>query len=547
MRVPRALFVSVAAVSLIGAAAWAQNLLNEDGADGPALTATDGLVQQEVVKELVESAREDAQRIAEPALAEPDDVKFGTADATTADSEVLSANKSHGILDFFRTLGLVVFTTPFNTFDGYGDGPFDPTETPPLAFGHRPTLQGNGLSLRVNGLDAQSCNECHTIVSHQPAPPELGIGGVGGLVNNAIILPSLIDVADSFDDRVSYVPGHDPDLPLVADGVADFNGRFANPPFLFGGGGVELLAKEMTYDLQQLLATAQAAPAGAVVQLDTHGVNFGYIKSLGGGAVELHPDGIGPEHIAGVPPEEVLVVRPFGRKGENFSMRDFDRGAMQFHFGLQPVEVVGANVDEDGDGHINEVTVAEMTLLHLFDVTNPRPFVETLDNDAQAGFGWFQNVGCASCHVPSIDTRTRWLPLAFPEVAHAPEDNIYIFLNMRHFGFKKGITTNGINVPLFSDLKRHDMGPGLEEDFELAEIPNEDFVTARLWGIADTAPYLHDGRATTLRQAIVMHGGEAAPVVTNFQALAPGQQNQLIHFLRQLRTPVDPNVSILPP
>jgi hypothetical protein len=531
------------------AALWAQ-LNSEDGADGAALTVTQGLDQDEVVAELQDLAREElaarGATVDDAAVAEPGSVEFGATSSkvAVASSGTLST-KSHGVLDFFRSLGLVVFTTPFNTHDGFGDGPFDPSETPPMAFGHRPTLQGNGLSLRVNGLDAQSCNECHTIVSHQPAPPELGIGGVGGLVNNAIIMPSLIDVADSFDDRVSYVAGHDPDLPLAFDGVADFNGRFANPPFLFGGGGVELVAKEMTQDLQNHLATAQAAPAGTIVQLDTHGVNFGYLQSQGGGAVDLHPDGIGPEDLTGVPAEEVLVVRPFGRKGENFSMRDFDRGAMQFHFGLQPVEVVG-NIDEDGDGHVGEVTVAEMTLLHLFDVTNPRPVQGKVSRDAKAGFDHFVASGCSDCHIPSINTHNKWLPLSHPEVAHDPTANAYIYLNMKHFGFANATSGPGVRVPLFSDLKRHDMGPGLAETFERAEIPNEDFITARLWGIADTAPYLHDGRATTLREAIVLHGGDAAYARNNFQGLNATQQGQLISFLRTLRTPADPNQDIVP-
>ena len=74
------------------------------------------------------------------------------------------------------------------------------------------------MLLRINGLDAQSCNECHTIVSNRSNPPTLGI------------MPTLLDVADSSDDRVHYVPGHNPDLPLTADGVADYSGRFANPP-----------------------------------------------------------------------------------------------------------------------------------------------------------------------------------------------------------------------------------------------------------------------------------------------------------------------------
>ena len=110
-------------------------------------------------------------------------------------------------LDDLRALGLSVFATPFNVHDGLGDGPFDPSGDDPLAFGQRPTLQGNGQHLRVNGLDAQSCNECHTIVSNRSRLPTLGIGGVGGVVQNAIIMPSLIDVADSSDDRVHFQGG----------------------------------------------------------------------------------------------------------------------------------------------------------------------------------------------------------------------------------------------------------------------------------------------------------------------------------------------------
>ena len=456
-------------------------------------------------------------------------------------------------LDQVRAMGLSVFSTPFNTHDGFGDGPFDPTEyddpngNDTLVFGHRPTLQGNGTLLRVNGLDAQSCNECHTIVSNATRPPELGLGGVGGMVQNAIIMPSLIDVADSFDDRVFFQSGHDPSLPLEFDGVADYNGRFANPPFLFGGGGVEALAKEMTADLQHLLQRARRRPPGTITRLVTHGVDFGHIVSLRGRNVRLEVEGLGPSagSYGGVPPEEVLVVRPFGRKGENFSMRDFDRGAMQFHFGIQPVEVVGAGIDEDRDGLADEVTVGEMTALHIFDVTNPRPFQDPPTAQTQQGAAVFAQVGCADCHRRFLDTESRWLPLAFPEVADDPDEHVYLEVDLVSVGFDPA-PGGGVRVPLFSDLKRHDMGPRLAETFERGEIANEDFITARLWGIADTAPYLHDGRATTLYEAIEFHGGEAQSARDGFLALSAADQEALIAFLNTLRTPVNANLDLVP-
>ena len=308
----------------------------------------------------------------------------------------------------------------------------------------------------------------------------------------------------------------------------------------------------MTANLQGLLQQAQAAPAGTVIALDTHGVHFGYVTSLGGGDVDLEPEGIGPVDYESVPPEEVLVVRPFGRKGENFTMRDFDRGAMQFHFGIQPEEVLAADpnvldpdADEDGDGLTNEVTVAEMSALHIFDVTNPVP-VKTYRTSTKSGIRTFLSIGCANCHRPALLTASRDLTLSHPEVAHDPSQNVYADIDLVDVGFLPNFF-GGVVVPLFADLKRHDMGPDLAETCEACtEISNSEFTTARLWGIADTAPYLHDGRATTLFEAIEMHGGEAQSARDTFIGLSEHEQAKLIAFLRTLRTPDAPNEELIP-
>ena len=100
-------------------------------------------------------------------------------------------------------------------------------------------------------------------------------------------------------------------------------------------------------------------------------------------------------------------------------------------------------------------------------------------------------------------------------------------------GFKR--RGQGIVVPMFADLKRHDMGPDLAEDF--GHPLDSFFTTARLWGVADTAPYLHDGRATTLTEAIMLHGGEAEDARNAFAALSDDDRGAVIAFLRQLRTP----------
>ena len=107
----------------------------------------------------------------------------------------------------------------------------------------------------------------------------------------------------------------------------------------------------------------------------------------------------------------------------------------------------------------------------------------------------------------------------------------------------------GVAVNLFSDLKKHDMGESLSETFSLAtEKQNREYITARLWGVADTAPYLHDGRAFTLGEAIAMHdnpGSEAQQAAQNFAALSDENKNKLLEFLLSLRTPTQPAKDLL--
>ena len=61
--------------------------------------------------------------------------------------------------------------------------------------------------------------------------------------------------------------------------------------------------------------------------------------------------------------------------------------------------------------------------------------------------------------------------------------------------------------------------------------------TPPLWGIADSAPYLHDGRAATLAEAIKLHAGQASSSANRFEGLSDVQKEELIAFLNTLRAP----------
>ena len=417
----------------------------------------------------------------------------GTGDIPNlGDDRITQEQITDGTLSLNEILnfGLKIFSTPFNKFDGYGDD--------------RPTLQDNTTFLRVNGLDAQSCLECHSVVSSATIPASFGVGGVGGSSSNVIFRPTKIKLNNG-----------------------DMNGRFINPPFLFGSGGVELLAKEMTIRLQERKAEALASPDKEVL-LEAKGVSFGTI------IVDKHGN-LDTSNIEGI--DQDLVVRPFGRKGEFATVRAFDRGAMQFHFGMQPVEVVGEGEDPDGDGVTDEILIGELSALHIFGTTLPKPEMVRSSEDLGRGFIIFRRIGCAECHRPFLNTNTSVLTYSYPEVEEDPTANTFRRIDLaRAANFR--LNQGGIEVPLFADLKRHDMGSELAESFE-GDVPRNEFTTARLWGVADTAPYLHDGRALTIIEAILMHGGEAETARNTFAALEDDEMQAVLSLLNSLRTPTE--------
>ncbi len=114
-----------------------------------------------------------------------------------------------------------------------------------------------------------------------------------------------------------------------------------------------------------------------------------------------------------------------------------------------------------------------------------------------AGAKAFDDVGCGKCHVP----------------------------------FLHG--TSG-DVRLYSDLLLHDMGPGLDDKIVQGDAGGADWRTTPLMGLGTHERYLHDGRAETLRDAILAHGGEAEIVRQRFFDLDDAEQRQVLAFLRTL-------------
>ncbi|MBM4197781.1 MAG: thiol oxidoreductase [Gammaproteobacteria bacterium] len=127
------------------------------------------------------------------------------------------------------------------------------------------------------------------------------------------------------------------------------------------------------------------------------------------------------------------------------------------------------------------------------------------------GEALFRASGCAGCHLPTLVTQEALVPELANQVFHP-----------------------------FTDLLLHDMGEGLADGRPDFLASGSEWRTAPLWGIGHTEEvsgfslYLHDGRARSLEEAILWHGGEAARARENFRTLSQDDRASLIAFLRSL-------------
>jgi CxxC motif-containing protein (DUF1111 family) len=90
---------------------------------------------------------------------------------------------------------------------------------------------------------------------------------------------------------------------------------------------------------------------------------------------------------------------------------------------------------------------------------------------------------------------------------------------------------------LFSDLGLHHMGTGLADGISQGNAGPDQFRTAPLWGVGQRVFFLHDGRTSSLLQAIQAHasqGSEANRVIENYEQLSRQDKQNLILFLRSL-------------
>lgn len=394
--------------------------------------------------------------------------------------------------DALFAFGDSLFEHEFRALDGYGESP-------------NPRLRRVHDGAR-GGLDTFSCAGCHFVG---------GPDGAGTATQNTY---------------------------FFGDGDTAGSAQIRNPPAVLGLGFVQALAAEMTFDLQRLqidgLALAAESNRSVDVPLTTRDVSFGHLVA--------RPDGtIDTTGIDGIDAD--LVVRPFGWKGRFATLRRTIEDAARVHFGIQshvlalgwmeePDPTLGDGPDwwdPDGDGEAREleegiVTAGAIYLAMLEGPVVIPPNDPTLRDRWAKGSVLMDTVQCTECH-----RREMLLKSPFWDEVSDTTDAEPIRLSLLQDG--EGPKPSPL-VQLYSDLKRHDMGPELADPHanDGSGVAASVFLTRPLWGLAETAPYLHDGRATTIPEAIAMHGGDATVSRDAYLALSDDEQADLHIFLLSL-------------
>ncbi|MEM8671486.1 MAG: di-heme oxidoredictase family protein [Planctomycetota bacterium] len=274
-------------------------------------------------------------------------------------------------------------------------------------------------------------------------------------------------------------------------------------------------------------------------------------------------------------------VGKFGWRGQTTSLDAFVRGACAGELGLQvtrtPQPSDAADETYASFGlDLNEKQVG-MLVSYIRDLPSPRmeTHLPTDRAEIREGKALFAKVGCAACHVENVlPARGIYSDLLLHDMgsllqapAPAPLGRSLASasrLAIPRFSRDNPLSPNGIpfstggyyGSPSSATPIPYRIGRPAEPQFPRGKVPSSVYETTNaneatwdllqrewrtppLWGVADSAPYLHDGRAATLDAAIRWHAGEASHAATKYRTLPPDAREKIITFLASLRAPAE--------
>ncbi len=421
--------------------------------------------------------------------------------------------------------------------------------------GGRPLSKGSGKAVsdpsrplkgvrafnRISGPDANSCQGCHNA-------PYGVTGGNGDFVTHAF------DRAERFD-FVTFDPAGTKSAKARTEALEEAAGLQAiaaarATPGLFGAGYVEMLARQITTDLQRIRDSLQPGQSKTLV---SKGISFGSLARRRDGRWDVSGvDGL-PEasvRVTATVRTPSLIVRPWLRDGRAVSIREVTNDLLNWHHGIQSTERFGRGTDPDGDGVVDEVTRADVSALAIFQATLPVPgrvipADAAVERAVLTGERLFDQLHCSTCHRPSLALEGRGWVYAEPNPYNPPGNlrtrgarTLSVDLNDPALPAPRLSPSPGapevVQLQVYTDFKLHDIGD-VPAAGGARGAAGARFLTRRLWGAGNQPPYFHHGLFTTLRQAVAAHGGEALDARLSFQRLSSDDQSAVIEFLKSLQ------------
>lgn len=277
--------------------------------------------------------------------------------------------------------------------------------------------------------------------------------------------------------------------------------------------------------------TTEQIPAGAAFSKFTPPANtgLGFLELVSDADILLmaDPNDANGDGISGVPNYEFLpsfitpfsnsiprngkYIHRFGKKAAAYNLLHQTVNAYNQDIGItstfQPKDVyTGLNIDPE----VSDVTVHNV----VFYLQTLKAPIQRNQNDATVvqGKNVFMQAGCESCHKQTLQT-----------------------------GFSNIAPLSNKTFHPYTDFLLHDMGPGLDDGYTEGSAKTSEWRTPPLWGLglspnSQGGQYflLHDGRAKSIEEAILLHGGEATTSKNNFSLLSSTDKQALLKFLESL-------------
>jgi hypothetical protein len=450
----------------------------------------------------------------------------------------LSATLRHGSL---------LFNANWTEQEG-GGRPLTKGTGRPIADPSQP-LTGERAFNRISGPDANSCAGCHNL--------PYGISGGGGdFVTNVFLLGQRFDFItfDPKDTLPTRGTADETGQPATLQTAADLRATTG----LFGAGYLEMLARQITEDLQTI---RDSIKVGQTKDLVAKGIHFGKLTRTKDGLWDASKVE-GMVRLSLLPGISVnpptLVIRPWHQASNVVSIREFTNNAFVQHHGIQTTERFGLDTDPDGDGFKNEMTRADVTAVSVWQATlqvpgRVIPRDPVIEQAVLAGERAFEQIGCASCHIPKLPLdKNGWIysepnPFNPPGNLRSGETKDFkvdLSIDALPAPRLKPDSTGTVWVDAYTDFKVHNIcALGGEEHLNMNASQwsvalgggNCRFLTKRLWGAANEPPFWHDGRFTTMRSSILAHSGEAEDSRLAFQILPAAERDNIIEFLKTLQ------------